>query len=62
MKFFARHLMPYQHLDFVKASKHNSYWIEFPNTFFDPKLGSELGSRGGIQKLDIRCASCETEV
>ncbi len=42
MKFFAFHLMPYRHLDFVSASKHDSYWIEFPNTFFDPKLGSEL--------------------
>jgi len=42
MKFFAFHLMPYRHLDFDAASEYTSYWIEFPNTFFDPELGSKL--------------------
>ncbi len=42
MKFFSFHLMPYRHLDFEAASKHESYWIDFPNSFFDPNLGSKL--------------------
>ena len=42
MKFFAFHLMPYRHLDFEAADKFNSYWIDFPNSFYDPASGADL--------------------
>ena len=39
MKFFAFHLMPYRHLDFAAAESFNSYWIDFPNSFYDRDKG-----------------------
>jgi alkanesulfonate monooxygenase SsuD/methylene tetrahydromethanopterin reductase-like flavin-dependent oxidoreductase (luciferase family) len=42
MKFFAFHLMPYRHLDFEKAAAYKSFWIDFPNTFYDRDRGADL--------------------
>ncbi|MDB5532784.1 MAG: flavin-dependent alkanal monooxygenase, partial [Hyphomicrobiales bacterium] len=42
MKFYAFHLMPYRHLDFEKADKYRSYWVNLPSGFYDPKLGAKL--------------------
>ena len=42
MQFFAFHLMPYRHLDFDAASQYESYWIDFPNTFYDTDKGALL--------------------
>jgi alkanesulfonate monooxygenase SsuD/methylene tetrahydromethanopterin reductase-like flavin-dependent oxidoreductase (luciferase family) len=56
MKFFAFHLMPYRHLDFAAASKYESYWVEFPNTFYDTQKGAAL-YREYIEQL-IYAAEC----
>jgi alkanesulfonate monooxygenase SsuD/methylene tetrahydromethanopterin reductase-like flavin-dependent oxidoreductase (luciferase family) len=45
MKFFFFHLMPYAHLDLSYAERHNSAWLNLPNSYFDPKLGQQLYQR-----------------
>jgi alkanesulfonate monooxygenase SsuD/methylene tetrahydromethanopterin reductase-like flavin-dependent oxidoreductase (luciferase family) len=42
MRFFAFHLMPYRHLDFDAVAQYESYWIDFPNTFYDTSKGALL--------------------
>jgi alkanesulfonate monooxygenase SsuD/methylene tetrahydromethanopterin reductase-like flavin-dependent oxidoreductase (luciferase family) len=45
MKFFFFHLMPYAHLDLSYTERHNSAWLNLPNSYFDPKLGQQLYQR-----------------
>lgn len=42
MKFFNFHLMPYRHVDLAAIEKHQSAWVTFSNSHFDPALGAEL--------------------
>ncbi len=34
--------MPYRHLDFDAVAQYESYWIDFPNTFYDTSKGALL--------------------
>jgi alkanesulfonate monooxygenase SsuD/methylene tetrahydromethanopterin reductase-like flavin-dependent oxidoreductase (luciferase family) len=45
MRFFFFHLMPYTHLDPSYTERHNSAWLNLPNSYFDPKLGQQLYQR-----------------
>jgi len=45
MKFFNFHLMPYAELDVSKIRDHGSAWVTFPNSHYDPLVGSKLYNR-----------------
>jgi alkanesulfonate monooxygenase SsuD/methylene tetrahydromethanopterin reductase-like flavin-dependent oxidoreductase (luciferase family) len=45
MKFHFFHLMSYAHLDLSYDQKYKTPWVTLPNTYYDPKKGSELYNR-----------------
>jgi len=45
MKFFNFHLMPYAELDVSKIRDHGTAWVTFPNSNYDPVVGSKLYNR-----------------
>ena len=45
MKFFNFHLMPYAELDVSKIRDHGTAWVTFPNSHYDPVVGSKLYNR-----------------
>lgn len=45
MKFFNFHLMPYADMDVSKIRDHGTAWVTFPNSHYDPVVGSKLYNR-----------------
>ncbi|HAC33102.1 MAG TPA: LLM class flavin-dependent oxidoreductase [Gammaproteobacteria bacterium] len=45
MKFFNFHLMPYADIDLNLIREHGSAWVTFPNSHYDPQVGSQLYNR-----------------
>ena len=45
MKFFNFHLMPYADMDVNLIREHGSAWVTFPNSHYDPEVGSALYNR-----------------
>ncbi len=42
MKIFNFHLMPYAHADIDAIRKAGTAWVNFPNSYYDPKKGADL--------------------
>lgn len=45
MRVLIFHLMPYADVDQSALPKYRAPWVEFPNSYFDPKKGHELYNR-----------------